>query len=328
MKALALLAALTWAVTALRAEPPLLVRAQNFLVNPSTGPVTHVQVKNQRAGDFTGALKVTFPAGWRVAPSGHTVSLKPGEAKKYAFTIEKGADLASNGYPVRIQVTGNGVNLDLEQRVVCASAPYFKPTIDGNLEEWKDAIPITWSTSGKKTVVRTYWNNKLFSLAVEVEEDRLIGLKGASVASGLDAIQFAIAAADGDKRHEFLAASTDERGTAGKCFVLNEHKLSLAERELKEAKVAIGREGGITRYELSLPMKLLREIRPTPGREFCFSLLVHDPDGTGLRDLGEVMNLWPEHRVPGGWYSWDYVQWKGRVPFFSRIEFGFCSSIH
>jgi hypothetical protein len=49
------------------------------------------------------------------------------------------------------------------------------------------------------------------------------------------------------------------------------------------------------------------EMKPEAGREFCFSLTVHDPDGTGPRDLGSVMNLWPGQR---------------------QFEFGFCSSIH
>ena len=74
-----------------------------------------------------------------------------------------------------------------------------------------------------------------------------------------------------------------------------------------EVKAAVKREGNITRYEIGVPVKLMSEIKPEAGREFCFSLTVQDPDGTGPRDLGSVMNLWPGQR---------------------QFEFGFCSSIH
>ena len=38
--------------------------------------------------------------------------------------------------------------------------------IDGATEDWGDAIPVTWTTDGKKTVVSTYWNRRRFALLV------------------------------------------------------------------------------------------------------------------------------------------------------------------
>ena len=268
-----LLAFLAVAGIAAGETPPIRVRAQNFTVNPSTGPVTHVLLKNESSRNISGTLRVQFPDGWKVSPAERALALAPGETKKLPFAIEKGADIAANSYPVRIQFG----DLDVTQRVVCASAPYFKPTIDGDLAEWNDSNPITFLTGGKKTVVRTYWSGKQFSLAVEVEENKLTGKRG---------VEFALAASEEGKRYGFFVDA------AGKCDGVT---------------ASVKRDGNVTRYEIGVPFKLMPEMKPEAGREFCFSLTVHDPDGTGPRDLGSVMNLWPGQR---------------------QFEFGFCSSIH
>ena len=319
------------------AEPPLRVRALNFTVLPSTGPVTHVVVKNRLTADYTGTLRAQFPTGWKVTPAQHALALRPGEIQKLAFTIERGADVKTNAYPVRIQVQGRGGAMQVEQWVPCASFPYNKPVIDGDLAEWKDSIPITFATAGRNTTLSGYWSGKQFALAVEVEEDRLIGVKEAGAGPGLDAVQFALSPAEGEGRWEFLIAAADAAASTGQCYLLCKpgqdaalagQRRSLAGLEFMEAKVAVKRAGKVTRYEVSVPFALMPELKPTAGREFFFSLLVHDPGDTGVRDLGEVMNLWPEDRQPGGWCSWEFVRWGDKTPWPSRIEFGFCSSIH
>ena len=65
-----------------------------------------------------------------------------------------------------------------------------------------------------------------------------------------------------------------------------------------------------------------------PGREFCFSVLVHDPDGTGLRDWGEHAGLWPGQRKRLAWCVWGGVKWSDSIPFDGKIEWGLCSSKH
>lgn len=305
---LALLAALATA----NAEPPLLLRARNFIVNPSTGPVTHVVVKNRGAADYSGTLKVQFPDGWKVKPAECALALRPGEAKRFPFTIENATDREANAYPVRIIAEGTGGRIEVEQTVVCASAPYFKPKIDGELDEWKDSIPITFSCGGKKTVARAYWSNKQFSLAIEVEEEAL---------TPRDAVQFALAPEERSKsRYEFLVL--------GSCCWRLVKDGPLAGQETKDVAVCVKRAGKFTNYEIGVPFKLMPEIQPSAGREICFGLLVHDPDGTGVRDLGTVMNRWEEDRRPHGWCLWENVKWGAKPPFDANVEFGFCSSIH
>ena len=321
----------------------LFIRPKNFIVTPSTGPVAEIIVQNKGEQPYKGTVSPTFPEGWRVAPESQTVELQSGETKILSFAIQSGADLKSNEYAVSVKADGAEA---LNATVVCASTPYFKPEIDGSLSEWGDAIPITFLTGGKKTTVRSYWNRDFFYLAVEVQEDQLTGLADGSAEQGIDAIQFALAPgrtttstdpAAESVRYEFLAAASGSRWKGDKCFQLIHPGEPLAITEaarpldplrLKEAEIETRRSDDVTIYELMIPMKPMRSLRATAGREYCFSLLVHDPDGTGVRDLGVVMNLQDETRNPQAWCNWNGARWNGIVPFDSKIEFGFCSSVH
>ncbi|HJN15405.1 MAG TPA: hypothetical protein QGH10_07945 [Armatimonadota bacterium] len=286
-------------------DAPLLVRARNFLVPPSTGPVTHVVVKNTTDAPYASTLSVQFADGWEVTPSQHEIALQPGETKMLPFTIKGATDLAANAYPIAITIDDAP---PIAQTVTCASAPYFQPKIDGKLNEWDDAIPMALSGA----TLRTYWNKREFCLAVEVEETEL---------TDDDAVQFALAAAASDHRYEFLVTG---QGKGATCSLLS----GPAPQPAEGAQVAVKHQAGVTRHEIAIPFALMGDIRPTPGREICFSLLIHDPDGTGLRDLGDIMNLWPEHRSADAWADWASAVWPETPPWTSRIEFGLCSSIH
>ena len=69
-----------------------------------------------------------------------------------------------------------------------------------------------------------------------------------------------------------------------------------------------------------------RKKRSVPGREFCMSILVHDGDGTGLRDWGRAAGLWPQQRSRLAWCLWQGAKWPKPPPFDNKIEWGFCSS--
>ena len=316
----------------------LQIRPRNFIVTPSTGPVAEIVVKNGSDKTVSGVLKPSFPSDWKVSPLTQQIELKAGESQIVPFAIEKGSDLKANVYPVKVS-TGNTV---IDASVVCASTPYYKPEIDGKLDEWADAIPVEFITKGKKTVVRSYWNKKQFCLAVEVEEEELIGLTDSSEKKGVDAVQFALSpgksvTADQSVRYEYLVTASNSMWTGDKCFKIMSpgESLSTAKESrklkplfLKEAAVKVKRTGNITTYEIAVPMKAMKTLRATAGREYNFSLLVHDPDGTGIRDLGSVMNLWPEQHNAAAWSNWELAKWNGYTPFDNKVEFGFCSSIH
>lgn len=303
---------------------PLRVRMENFTVTPSTGPLVNVHVQNRSDHSVNAAVRVRWPDGWKGAPSDQAVSVAPNATAKAAFTIEKAVDLAANRYTVVVEARAGDVTITRTQEVVCATAPYLKPQVEGNLDDWKDAVPITFTTAGKATTVMSCWNRKQFCVAVRAGQ-----MKGG-------AVQFAVAAEGGGKpgRYEFVVIAPQQNGPA-KCFLLMRpgDDLKLAEQsraldglECGDVQAAVSREGEAMCFEIAVPVKLVAELQPTPGRPFRFSLLVHEADG--LRDLGSAMNLWDDQRHPQSWCRWKGAAFGPTPPFDSNVEFGFSSSIH
>lgn len=311
---------------------PVRTRIHNFTVNPSTGPVSEMTATNLTDASVSAEFHVQYPTGWVVTPTTQQVSLAPGESKVLSLAIEKAVESSKNSYTVGLDIRVGQKRYQHTQQLVCASTPYFRPTIDGDLSEWKDAIPITLITQGKKTVLRSYWNKKQFCLAVDVQEDSL---------TERDAIQFALA--PGKRKTPTNAEATSNRyefvvtGRAGgRCYQLlnlgDPMKQVSEARDLEplvaeDALVRVTRQGQTTQYEIALNLRAMRPLRAAAGREYCFSLLVHDPSGTGLRDLGTLMTL-PPTQSDLAWSNWKDASFSDQLPLDGKVEFGFCSSIH
>jgi len=123
--------------------------------------------------------------------------------------------------------------------------------------------------------------------------------------------------------------------TGGKCFLLAKPGDAIATGQkarplkglaLAGAQVKVSRKKGMTYYECAVPLKSMPTMRAEPGREYRFSLLVHDPDGTGLRDWGKTVGLWPWQRSRLAWSQWQGAIWPAEPPYDNKIECGFCSS--
>ncbi len=328
------------------APPPVALRAEHFIVPPSTGPVTHVVVRNLLNAPYEGTISLKLPVGWQCTPAESPVALDAHETRRVPFTIEKASDVAANVYLVTAVAISADTQVLRKQQVVCASVPYFKPKIDGNPKEWEDAIPVTFLSGGKKTVFRSYWNKRAFCLLVEVEEAQFQGYSEESNDTALDAIQIALAVRtaitgtspqDKTDRYEFLITGAAAKRAADQCYCLatpgmplsvTREKRKRAPLVLQDAQVVVKHKKGITTYECAIPFAAMPKIKPSEGREFRFSLLVHDPDGTGIRDWGKAAGLWPSQRNAFAWSAWDRVEWGSEVPYDSKIEWGLCSSKH
>ena len=321
------------------------LRVQNFTVPPSTGPVGHLLVQNVHDTAYKGKVQLKFPAGWTYTPMVFDLSLEPHESVRLPFTIDKAVDAKTNSYAVELIATDStGGGISRKQNIVCASAPYFKPKIDGNIADWADSIPVTFVGNGKKTVIRTYWTKRLWSVCVEVEEAKLGGYRKNAKAGTVDAVQFALAvggAETGSKpedkanRYEFLIVDCPGLFAKDKCFLLarpgevlglSQEVRSLDGLEFAAAGVVVKRKGKTTVYECSIPFSAMPQIRPDTGREICFSILVHDPDDTGIRDWGKAAGLWQSQRNKYAWCSWQGVKWAEPPPYDNKIEWGLCSS--
>jgi len=331
-------------LAAVAAEPAVALRVEQLTVPPATGPLLHVVVHNLRDAAYRGQLAVRPPAGWRLEPAARPVALGAKQKARVVFTIAKGTNLDANRYRfVAVATAADGSRVVREQEVACASAPYFEPRVDGRTSDWANALPVAFAAGGKSCTVSTYWNRKSLCLLVEVEEDRHIGYRRGKE---FDAVQIAVAprdahsparASDRAARCEFLLAGGRSMWARDRCFVLarpdtlvaaTQRKRELEPLETRDVALAVKRRGDVTRYEAAIPFAALPGIEATEGREFCFSVLVHDPDGTGLRDFGDAAGLWPTQRNRLAWSLWPGAKWGKQSPFDNRIEWGFCSSKH
>jgi len=326
-----------WSLIPVRgAEAETLVRAANFTVPPATGPVTYIELWNPSAQERPVTVRPDFGADWKWSPAGKTVTIAGQGMERVAFTIEKAVVNTENRYPVKIRVTEAERTRVLEQTVVCASAVYLKPKIDGDGRDFADAIPIAFTTEGKQTTVATCWNREWFCVCVTMEEDEL---------TAGDVVQFAIAErtavtpsdANGvSSRHEFLIRTAPGMFANAGCYRLLKPGERLSDGALRGfggeleplprdiCQVAVKRKGGMTCYECAIAFVEIPEIRPDTGREFRFSVLVWD-SGTGPRDIGSAVNLQPHQKNPNAWSSWalHYIPY---LFYDSKVEWGLCSS--
>lgn len=268
------------------------VKVRNFTVNPSTGPLGAVDV----TGDFKGAVTLTPPAGWVLEPS--TVQVEGANAP---FRVVKATENPENRYTFKVEAGGKTET----QAVSVASAPYGKLVVDASPDPlWKDGIPLEWQTAGKKTTLRMFWNEDNLYLAVELD-------------GGLKSLQygFGFIKKNGTKiYHEF------ETDALGKTHHLSLEDGKIVKRPLSAKSVTLT-DTGKTRCEIELPVEAIEGIRFDAGREFYFSMIVQDTDGT-IRDLGERMNRPASTKRKDAWLG---VQ---KELFDAWSIFGCCSSIH
>ncbi len=329
-------------LTAQVAEPAILLRAESLTLLPKSKPVLQVRVANRSQLPVRGVLSVRVPPSWQMTSDSEAFDLAVGEEVRLSFPVADGDESKENAYPLELIAEVTGRRIVRQQTIAVASAPYFKPTIDGQLDDWKDAIPVTFVTGGRKTVIATYWNRRQFSLLVSVDEAAQERSDGSEQAA-FDAVQLVLAARGTQSsrdpeqpanRFEYLlyADVADQPHCcqlAAPATLLKEtgQPRTLEALDLEDAAVAIWRAGQTTYYELSLPLTKLRaDIRPSEGREFFLSVLVHDPDGVGLRQWSQAAGLWPQQANRLAWSNWAGAQYKDVVPLDCRAEWGMCSS--
>ena len=312
----------------------LLIRPKNFIVNPSTGPVHEVMVTNTTDNPFNGTIEISYNKGWTSTPKSHKISIKPHETKMISQAITKAIDYANNSYPVKVVVKNNSGKEVFKENFVtrCFSAPYYEVKVDGDLKEWKDSIPVSFKSKGKNTTLRTYWDRYNFYIAVEVEEDKF---NGTSDSKTPDCVQISIS---GKKNksvdNQFVAVASNSMWSGDKVYKVRQlHKLPSIVVENAKIDVERDEDKKITTYEIAIPFSAIKGVRPTAGRGLNFSILVQDPDGTGVREIASIMNM-PELKASEkgrSWYSGGVGEFSVNskdAKFDDRIDFGFCSSLH
>jgi hypothetical protein len=319
---------------------PVRIRVEPLTVPPATQPLVSVVVRNLQDCPCQGTLSIAGPGDWRIAPDSRPMDLAASAEKRFAFNIEKARNVEANTYPFTITARAGDLQVRREQSVFVASAPYSKATVDGRGDEWKDAIPVSFDTQGKRTTISTFWSRKRFFTLIAVQEQQHVACAG-NDGPPCDAVQLAISSLEPPDgagvgtahRFEFLLASAAD---AAKCFQLaawdTPQEVTGQARALEplvcgDAEVAISRDGDVTCYECSFPFSLLREaVEPAEGREFYLSVLVHDPGGTGLRDLGRSAGLWTQPDDGRAWSRWRGAAIENEPPLGNKVRWGLCTS--
>ena len=111
-----------------------------------------------------------FPKGWKVNKTTQPLHLAAGQTLRVPFAIEQGVNAVDNSYPLSIEIAGQGGPWTYRQAIVCATAPYLDIQVDGQTDDWKDSVPLTFVSAGKKTTIRTAYTRRNFFLLVGVEQ--------------------------------------------------------------------------------------------------------------------------------------------------------------
>lgn len=325
--------------TAGPAAEPVRLRVEPLTVPPATQPLISVVVQNLQDQPCQAALSITGPDDWRITPASRDVQLPVSGEQRLAFNIEKARNVEANAYPFMITARVGDHLARHTQSVFVASAPYSKATVDGRADEWKDAIPVSFQGGGKSASISTFWSRKRFYVLVCVQEQQRVGYTGPD-GEPCDAVQLAFSSVDEAndaaataRRAEFLLASA---GGTAKCFQLaawdtpsesTSKPRAIEPLACGDAEIAVLREGDVTHYECSIPFSMLRDaVEPAEGREFFFSVLIHDPDGTGVRDLGHATGLWPRPDDATSWSRWKGASVGDATPLGNKVRWGLCTS--
>lgn len=247
-------------------QSQLQLRIEPMLVTPLHGPMLFVVVKNRensaRCGTARcGTLTLKAPDQWLLSPKEQTIDLAANQVGRFGFNVQHAMTTGSNTYPLEVIYREKGKPpFTYKQNVVVATSPYFKPVIDGKIDDWKDAVPVC-SITGKgihrrKTIVKTFWNRRAFSVLIEVEEDQftpaILGKSSDDTRYG-DAVQVAFGAEKpGLAKYEYLIVANGGEGE-GICYRLEKEGKRSTWVVAEKAKCFITRDGKVTRYECSIP---------------------------------------------------------------------------
>ncbi len=326
----------------------LAMRIEPLTVPPATGPLVSAVVRNTSDLPYNGLLHISGPDGFLLRPSERNVSLRAHQSKRIAFNIEQGQTREKNEYSFSLTADDGVRRQVFRQQIFVGSAPYFKPVIDGDPNDWNDAIPVTFGEPVETVTVSTFWNRRQFCLLVAVKEAQLSARNRSDTSQPCDAVQVALAPLVWDddpldarlaNRYEYLLmpVRSESGELSGRCYQLADPGTPLSQtrspRSLEtltyeSATLVVRREAGITYYECALPWKPLRDqISPSEGREFYLGLLVHDTGRTRIRDLAAAAGNGPPGADYEGWCRWPNANsTSDRQLRASRVRWGLCTS--
>ncbi|MGQ9697741.1 MAG: hypothetical protein ACUVRO_07080, partial [Armatimonadota bacterium] len=177
---------------------PVSVRVKPLLGAVSQGPPIRVEVTNEIGAPVTGEIMVKPPKGWILAKNRERFGpINPGQTTVVSFPVTQAAVSPDNRYHVTVYAAKRltnlpwqmGWNLKVEQDISAAIAVRGTPTIDGKLDDWENAVPLTlsgpeflspwapegyrksWTVGNLSAVVYTMWDDQYFYFAAKVTDN-------------------------------------------------------------------------------------------------------------------------------------------------------------
>ena len=292
-----------------------------------------VRLQNIGLGPQKGSIELDVPRSWKPAQDKYDVNLAEGESKTYEFrlleTTTRGIASRRDGDPFRVIVRANNRTdwrFDPPVATALNVAPGARPIVDGDLDDWKDAIWMNVGPNAAKVKGRLAfkWDAQTLYLAAEVHEPALAPRRVEETSydfwRGHDAIQLAFGTSDTpetaparapfrDSDLGFLIAPFGQSGAGqyeGRVLKLWGNDLGFnraADRvrwggQVPGSDCAIARDerGGVTTYEAAIPLSALPDVDPQKLAQrddiVRFGWLLHNDEGEVL-DWGRENGNFP-----------------------------------
>ncbi|HEY3283418.1 MAG TPA: hypothetical protein VGN26_14210 [Armatimonadota bacterium] len=192
---LQLLTALRQAKT--REVAPVTARALPFTTEIGSTPAIQVLVTNESNRPFSGDMSVKAPAGWKLmTPRQRFGPILPGASMSVPFLTTTAITSTDNQYPVSFSILpldrgwfSTPWKYEKSQILSVAAATKGTPTIDGDLSDWKEALPQrmnrkeflspftpealqkAWTPGNLSATFYTRWDADNFYFAAEVQDN-------------------------------------------------------------------------------------------------------------------------------------------------------------
>ena len=138
-----------------------------------------VRLQNIGIGPQKGVIELDAPRNWKLASDRYDVALDEGESKTYEFrALQTTGEKFDNGVPFGVVVRAGKRytwKFDAPTATALNVQPGARPTLDGKLDDWADAIWMDGApnAAGVRARVALKWDAQSLYVAAEVKEPAL-----------------------------------------------------------------------------------------------------------------------------------------------------------
>jgi hypothetical protein len=155
----------------MRGVKPVEIFAEDFVTPIGKAKTVDVTLHNVLNRAITGTLTVTAPATVTLAAATMPVALAAGQEKRVSLPIATATANPANAYEFTYAFTSNAGSVTLKEVLHVNTITKGTPTLDGNLDDWSDAMPvITFGRNLKRDLAERAWR------PWEQEKDVTVGL--------------------------------------------------------------------------------------------------------------------------------------------------------